>query len=171
MSLISEIADLNPTRATVVALIIAAVLPPGFLTIFVFGRDLFISLDIFKLTLLAVSISTAYLIIFVTAFVLPEIMYGKNGDLGLISAVASGFFWMNVFFYLFLFLSELSETKPYIKIAAKMIFSAIILSGGYIAQGIFNKLLRWYVKRRNLQKVPESENINPKSDQAPTQPI
>lgn len=168
MSILSELSSLNPTRATVICLVVVTIFPPGILTIYVFNREWFMAMDIFKLVLLSVSISVSYILAFLFATFLPEMLFGKHEN----SVILAAAFWgvvLAMFSSFFCLLYNFGGTlKEYVSDLERMV---IISFFSFLLHAIFCSIRRRLACREILHKQDEPENIRPKSEQAPTQSI
>lgn len=63
MSIISDIEKVSANKISVYTLLILTLICPGLLSIFLYQRELFLQLDVIKLTMLSVSISAPILLI------------------------------------------------------------------------------------------------------------
>lgn len=78
MSITNEIKNIDSNSAAGVATFFISILGPGFLTIFLFKRDIFVSLETVKLIILSLSISAPGVIIPIWFSVMSTIVYAKQ---------------------------------------------------------------------------------------------
>jgi hypothetical protein len=157
MSIISELANLNPSRAAVAGCIIALLLPPGILSVYVFDNNLFASLDVFKLLLLSLSFSTAIAMLFVVAATIPTLFRSPLDPKHTCSAMIFGL-WAAAF-YSYVGLSRALTSDASIKdfvsaITNWVTFVAVIM----VCDTLVSRL------RRRQDKMPNGQKDDPSLD-------